>query len=109
MNLVEKSFESLVFGQPRLHLGEKLFGDVDGSGFAVLFESEVLSGMERPAFVAPAGRSATAVGVGAEGGGEDRRGGGELFEPPLEHAEDETGVAGNGHGTSRKRARKGRA
>jgi len=36
MNLVEKSFESLVFGQPRLHLGEKLFGDVDGSCFAVL-------------------------------------------------------------------------
>jgi hypothetical protein len=72
MDLVEKSFEAFVLGQPRSHLREKLFGDVDGSCFAILFEGEVLSGMERSAVVASAGRSSTAVGVGAEGGGEDR-------------------------------------
>lgn len=53
--------------------------------------------MQGPTVMAAAGRATTAVRIGAEGGGEDGRSGGQLFEALLEHAEDEGGVVGNAH------------
>src|SRR5262249_30988626 len=105
MDLLQESFESLVFFQPRVHLGEKLFGDVDRARFALLFEGEVLASVQRSAVVTAAGGAPAAVGVSAERGGEDGGSGGELVESALEHAQDETGVVGNVHETSRGRVK----
>lgn len=104
MDLVEEILEAFVFGQPRANLGEQILGDVDGSCLALFLEGEVLSDVQRSAFVAAAGGAAAAVGVGTEGGGQDRGGGGELLESPLQHAQDEAGVVGNVHGSCRTRA-----
>jgi len=85
-----------------------LFGDVNGAGLAVVFEGEVLGGMEGAAMVTAAGGAAAAVGIGAEGGGEDGGRGGEGLEAMLEHAKDEGGMIGDAHGglgEGRKRSR----
>jgi hypothetical protein len=83
MDLVEQGLEALVFGEPCADLGKQFLGDVDGAGLAVLFEGEVLSGVERTAVVTAAGGATTAVGVLAIGGGQDGRGGGQLLEAAL--------------------------
>src|SRR4029078_13295141 len=97
MDLVEQGLEALVFGEPCADFGEEVFGDVNGAGLAALLEGEVLAGVEGPAVVTAALRASAAVGVSAEGGGQDRGGRGELLEAALQHAEDVVGVAGNAH------------
>jgi hypothetical protein len=104
MDLVEQGLEAFVFVQPCANLGKQFLGDVNGAGLAVLFEGEVLSTMERSAVVTAAGGSSTAVGVLAEGGSQDGRGGGQFFETPLKHAEQVAGMSGKEvvHGISRR-------
>jgi hypothetical protein len=77
-----------------------LLGYINGACLAVLFEGQVLAGMQGSAVVAAARRATAAMGVSAEGGGENGRGAGQLLEAMLEHAEDEGGVVGDAHGVS---------
>jgi hypothetical protein len=101
VDLVEEVLEAFVFGQPCAHLREQWLGDVDGACLAVLFEGQVLSGMKRSAVVASTGGPPAAMGIGGEGGGEDRGGGSQLVEAMLQHAQDEGGMCGNAHEASR--------
>ena len=103
VDLVEEVFEAFVFGEPRADLGKEFLGDVDRARLARFLEGEVLAGVQGPAVVAAAGRSAAAVGVGAEGGGKDGGSRWELLESVLEHTQDEGRVIGNVHGASGKR------
>jgi hypothetical protein len=98
VDLVEELFEAFVFGDPCADLREQIFGDIDRPGLvARTFEGEVLTGMEGTTVMTPARRSSAAVGVGVQGGGQDRRGGDQLFEPAVEHAADQGGVFRNAH------------
>ena len=98
MDLLQEEFEALVLRDPCADLREQVFGDVDGTGFAVLFAGEVLALMQGAAVVTAAGGAAAAVRVGGQGRGQERRGGGDFLEPRLEHAADERGMVGNAHG-----------
>jgi hypothetical protein len=106
MDLVEELFEPFVFGDPCLHLGEQILGDVDGTGLvAGSLEGEVLASVEGSAVVASAGGASTAVGVSVEGSGQDGGGSGQLLEPALEHATDQGGVVRNAHGEAEDKGR----
>jgi hypothetical protein len=100
MDLVEQSLEALVFGEPPADLREQFLGDVAGAGLAPLLASQVLARVPRSAVVAAAGKAAAAVGAGTEGGGQDRRGRGQLLEVVWRHAEDEGRVVRNAHGAA---------
>jgi hypothetical protein len=100
VDLLEEGFEATVFGEPCSDLRKEFFGDVDRASLAVFFESEVLSLVQRTTVVAATSGPAAAVGVGTEGGSEDRRLGGELLEAMLKHTENESRVVGDTHGVS---------
>jgi hypothetical protein len=97
---VEQGLEAFVLGEPCTDLRQEGLGDVEGVGFTAFLEGEVLSGVSRSAVMAAAARSSAAMGVLAEGGGQERRGRGKFLEPCLEHAEQVGGVVGQVHGTS---------
>jgi hypothetical protein len=66
MDLVEQGLEAFVFGEPCTDLGQEGLGDVEGAGFAVFLEGEVLSGVSGTAGMAAAAGSSAAMGVAAE-------------------------------------------
>jgi hypothetical protein len=45
MDLLEKKLEALMLCDPRAHLREQVFGDVDGAGLAVLLERRFPRGL----------------------------------------------------------------
>lgn len=104
MNLAQQLLEPFVFGNPRLNLGDQIFGDIGGSGFvAGPFAGDVLAAVSGAAVLAAAGRPAAALGVAVQGGGQHRRRGGELLEPAGEHSANERGVIGDAHDRARNR------
>jgi hypothetical protein len=73
---------------------------MDGAGFAVFFEGQLMGGMGSSPMVALAGRLATAGGDRDEGGGKDGGVDNQFFEAALEHATDQGGVIRDAHGAS---------
>lgn len=106
MDRAEEVLEAFVFGEPGADLGEKFLGYINGACLAVLFEGQMLAGMQGSAVVAAAPRATAAMGVDAEGGGENGGRGGQLVEALLEHAEDDGGVFADAHGDSTTRERR---
>src|SRR5262245_23991582 len=64
--------EALMFGPPRVHLGEQGLSNVRGARLAVLIEGEVLADVERAAVVTTARRATAAIRVLPEGSRQDR-------------------------------------
>ena len=73
MNLLKKLLEPFVFGDPCLYLGEEVLGDVNRVGpVPGTLEGKVLARVQGATVMAAAGRMTAAMGVGIQGGGQDR-------------------------------------
>jgi hypothetical protein len=94
--LVDKLFEAAMFLSPLSDLGEEVYRDVSGVGFAFNLPGEVVAEV----FVA-AGATAVGIAAGAadgdEAGGQDGAAGLEFFFAGLEGAADEGGMFGQFH------------
>ena len=96
-DLAHQFLEASVLRDPRLHLGNEILGNIDGMGLALLFVTEMVSGVQRPIPMTTAGRLATAFVDQIEAGSQDRLVRGTPLEPTVEHASDQGWVTGNTH------------
>ena len=88
--------QTVVLGDPSLHLREQILGDVDRAGLSVLLAGEVMAGMALPLLAMAAGPSTLLVN-GDEAGGQDGAAGLEFFGAGQEVAGDQGGMFGYFH------------
>ena len=73
MNLLKELLEPFVFGDPCLYLGEQILGDVNAACLVRgALERDVLACVQGTTVMAAASGPTAAVGVGVQGGGQDR-------------------------------------
>ena len=99
MDFLEELFDTFVFGDPCLYLGQQVLRNVGRTSLVPrAFAGDVLAGMQRTAMMATAFGAAAAMGVGIEAGGQDGRARGQFLEPTIEHAADLRRVVRDAHG-----------
>jgi hypothetical protein len=73
MNLLKELLEPFVFGDPCLYLGKEVLRDVNTAcPVPGPFEGKVLARVQGATVMAATGGMTAAMGVGVEGGGQDR-------------------------------------
>ena len=93
-NVAHQGFEAFVFADPLLNLREQILGDINGTGFALYFEGQVI-GQVAFTGLAVAAWASTLSAEGDQAGGQKRAADFEFFDAGLEVASDESGVSGN--------------
>ena len=95
-DVAQEGFEALVLADPLLDLREQVLGNVNGTGFALYFEGQVVGQVARTGLAVAAGAAAFAA-ESHQAGGDERAVELELLDPGLQVAADQGGMFGSLH------------
>jgi hypothetical protein len=96
-DVLKQRFEAFVFANPLLDLWEEIVGDVNGAGFALHLEGQVMAEVAFTGLAAAAGPAAFSA-ESDEAGGDERAIEVESLDTSGQEAGDQGGVLGYFHG-----------
>ena len=99
-NVAHQGFEAFVFADPLLNLREQILGDINGTGFALYFEGQVIGQVAFTGLAVAAGAAALSL-EGDQAGSDERAVGLELLDARQEVAADQGGMFGYLHKAGR--------
>ena len=99
-NVAHQGLEAFVFADPLLNLREQILGDINGTGFALYFEGQVIGQVAFTGLAVAAGAAALSA-EGDQAGSDERAVGFEFLDARQEVAADQGGMFGYLHKAGR--------